>query len=116
MALCFVEGLGARSGVIVGIGLSRALQCGGGIRIGLALGVAHSLGRRSSSSICDVHGPLWAAPLPQSRVAAVVAMRRPTEADRPTDLVDEFGALKAAPIQWRGVFMLASGKAQLLFC
>jgi hypothetical protein len=71
---------------------------------------------RSSSSICDVHGPLWAAPLPQSRVAAVVAMRRPTEADRPTDLVDEFGALKAAPIQWRGVFMLASGKAQLLFC
>jgi len=46
MALCFVEGLGARSGVIVGIGLSRALQCGGGIRIGLALGVAHSLRRR----------------------------------------------------------------------
>ena len=46
MALCFVEGLGARGGVIVGIGLSRALQCGGGIRIGLALGVVHGLGRR----------------------------------------------------------------------
>ena len=46
MALCFVESLGARGGVIVGIGLSRALQCGGGIRIGLALGVAHGLGCR----------------------------------------------------------------------
>src|SRR5580692_9533578 len=46
MALCFVEGLGARGGVIVGVGLSRALQCGGGIRISLVLGVAHSLGRR----------------------------------------------------------------------
>jgi hypothetical protein len=46
MALCFVEGLGARGGVIVGVGLSRALQYGGGIRISLALGVAHSLGRR----------------------------------------------------------------------
>ena len=46
MALCFVEGFGARGEVIVGIGLSRALQCGGGIRIGLALGVSHGLGRR----------------------------------------------------------------------
>jgi hypothetical protein len=58
---------------------------------------------RSSSSICDVHGPLWAAPLPQSTVAAVVATRKPKEADRPTDLGDELGVLKAAPIQWRGV-------------
>ena len=46
MALCFVEGLCARGGVIVSIGLSRALQCGSGICISLALGVAHSLGRR----------------------------------------------------------------------
>ena len=46
MALCFVEGFGASSGVIVGIGLSRALQCGSGIRIGLALGVSHGFGRR----------------------------------------------------------------------
>ena len=46
MALCFVEGFGARSGVIVGIGLSRALQCGSGIRIGLVLGVSHGFGRR----------------------------------------------------------------------
>src|ERR1700724_467900 len=52
---------------------------------------------RSSSSICDVHGPLWAVPLPQSRVAAGVAMRGPDEADRPPDL--GFGMLKAAPIQ-----------------
>src|SRR5580704_5888568 len=64
---------------------------------------------RSSSSICDVHGPLWAVPLPQSRVVVVVAMRRPNEADRPTDL--EFGMLKAAPIQWRGVFMPVSRKS-----
>src|SRR5580692_13150476 len=71
---------------------------------------------RSSCSICDVHGPLWAAPLPQSRVAVVVAMRRPTEADRPADLRDELGVPKAAPIRWRGVFMSASRKARPLFC
>jgi hypothetical protein len=46
MALCFVEGFGTRGEVIVCIGLSRALQCGGGIRIGLALGVSHGFGRR----------------------------------------------------------------------
>jgi hypothetical protein len=68
---------------------------------------------RSSCSICDVHGPLWAAPLPQSRVAAVVAMRRPNEADRPADLRGEFGVLEAAPIQWRGVFMPASRKSAI---
>src|ERR1700722_6710580 len=71
---------------------------------------------RSSCSICDVHGPLWAAPLPQSRVAVVVAISRPTEADRPADLRDAFGVLKAAPIRWRGVFMSASRKARPLFC
>ena len=61
MALCFVEGLGARSGVIVGIGLSRALQCGGGIRIGLALGVSHGLGRRLMMKLCvDGLGSGWA--------------------------------------------------------
>jgi hypothetical protein len=60
-----------------------------------------------------VHGPLRAVPLPQNRVAAVVAMRRPNEADRPTDLVDEFGMLKAAPTQWCGVFMLASRKGAI---
>jgi hypothetical protein len=42
-----------------------------------------------------------------------VAMRRPNEADRPTDLVDEFGMLKAAPTQWCGVFMLASRKGAI---
>jgi hypothetical protein len=52
----------------------------------------------------------------RSIVAAVVATRRPIVAGRPADLGDEFGALKAEPIQWRGVFMSASRKAQLLFC
>ena len=62
MALCFVEGFGASSGVIVGIGLSRALQCGGGIRIGLALGVTHGLGRRLVVELClDGLGSGWAA-------------------------------------------------------
>ena len=62
MALCFVEGLGARSGVVVEIGLSRALQCGGGIRIGLALGVAHGLGRRLVMKLRrDGLGSGWAA-------------------------------------------------------
>jgi hypothetical protein len=71
---------------------------------------------RSSSSICDVHGPLWAVPLPQNRVAAVVAMRRPNEADRPTDLVDAFDMLKAAPIQRRGMLMSASRKSAIFVC
>ena len=62
MVLCFVESLGARSGVIVGVGLPRALQCGGGIRIGLALGVAHGLGRRLVVKLClDGLGSGWAA-------------------------------------------------------
>jgi hypothetical protein len=47
------------------------------------------------------------------RVVAVVAMRRPSEADHPTDLVDEFGVLKAAHIQWRGVFMPACRKSAI---
>src|SRR5579862_1338189 len=71
---------------------------------------------RSSCSICDVHGPLWAAPPPQSRLAVVTATRRPTEADGPTDLGDEFGALKAAPFQWFGGLMSASRKPRSLFC
>jgi hypothetical protein len=52
-------------------------------------------------------------PLPQSRVAAVVAMRRPNEADRPTDLVGEVGVLKAGFVHWRGVFMSASRKSTI---
>ena len=62
MAFCFVEGFGARSEVIVGIGLSRALQCGGGIRISLALGVSHGLGRRLVMKLrLDGLGSGWAA-------------------------------------------------------
>ena len=62
MALCFVEGFGACGEVIVGIGLSRALQCGGGFRIGLALGVAHRLGRRLAMKLrLDGLGSGWAA-------------------------------------------------------
>jgi len=62
MVFCFVEGLGARSGVIVGIGLSRTVQYGGGIGISLALGVAHSLGRRLVMKLrLDGLGSGWAA-------------------------------------------------------
>jgi hypothetical protein len=62
MVFCFLEGLDARGGVIVAIGLSRALQCGGGIRIGFALGVSHGLGRRLVMKLCrDGLGSGWAA-------------------------------------------------------
>src|SRR5580692_7422033 len=62
MVFCFVERLGAGGRVTIGIGLSRALQYGGGIRIGLALGVAHSLGRRLVMKLrLDGLGSGWAA-------------------------------------------------------
>jgi hypothetical protein len=46
MVFCFVEGLGTRDGVTIGIGLSRALECSVGVRVGLSLGVLHCAWRR----------------------------------------------------------------------
>ena len=104
MVLGFVKCLGAGDRATIDIGLTRSVERRGSVRIGLALGILHSIGRRlmmkqppnglwgggaalrAGSSVldlslelgdCKVHGPLCAALPPQSTLAPVVAMRRP---------------------------------------
>jgi hypothetical protein len=52
MVFCFVEGLSTRDGVTIGIGLSRALECGDSVCVGLVLRELHCAGRRLVMQLC----------------------------------------------------------------
>ena len=45
MALGIIKCLGAGDRATFDIGLTRSVECRGGVRIGLALGILHSIGR-----------------------------------------------------------------------
>jgi hypothetical protein len=104
MVLGFVKCLGAGDRATTDIGLTRSVERRGSVRIGLALGVLHGIGRRlmisspqrtvgrwgrppalipragfvaRAARFASPHGPLCAALPPQSTVAPVAAMRRP---------------------------------------
>jgi hypothetical protein len=42
MVFCFHEGFGACGRTTIGIGLSCAIECGGGGRVGFTFGILHS--------------------------------------------------------------------------
>jgi hypothetical protein len=75
MVFRFIEGLHARDGATIGVGLSRSIERRDGVRAGGALGVLHCLRR---GLVMKLHrNGLWSgwAPLPHGRHVTNLAIK-----------------------------------------